>query len=104
MNRILDVHGDLVETFHYDELTGTTTVKKTQDVEGYLDKNKRERGEQVSGWKGDMHKVASVPFVLIEQWCKELGCNILEAKNRHLLMLKLNDRDYSKLRTKEGRV
>ena len=104
MTDLLDVNGDIIETFHYDEMTGKSVVKKTQDVEPYLDRNQREKNLQSSGWKGDLHKVASVPLVLIEQWSKELGVNILEKANRHLLMLKLNDRNYSKLRTKEGRL
>lgn len=104
MKRILDVNGDIIETFEYDDLTGKTVVKKTQDVQGYLDQNQRERSNQVEGWKGDLHKIASVPMVLIEEWNKEFGCNILLAENRHLLMLKLNDRNYQKLRTKEGKV
>lgn len=104
MNRILDVRGDIIETFHHDQMTGISTVKKTQDVEGYLDRNARERSNQVSGWKGDMHKVASIPLILVEQWSKEVGCDILKPQNRHFLMAKIKDRDYSKLRTKEGKI
>lgn len=104
MSRILNVNGDVIETFEYDEMNDRTIIKKTQDVEGYLDRNRAERNNQVSGWRGDLHKVASVPFVLIEEWCKEFGCNILAKENRHLLMLKLRNRDYNKLRTKEGQI
>lgn len=103
-NRILDVNGDIIETTHYDEMTGGLVVKKTQDTQAYLDQNQRERSMQTSGWKGDLHKVASIPVVLIEEWCKKHNCNILEKQNRHLLMLEINSRDNRKLRTKEGRV
>jgi len=104
MAEILDIHEGVVDTFHYDEMTGISTIKKTQDVEPYLKQNQIERNAQETGWKGDLHKVATVPIVLIEKWNKEFGCNILKKENRHLLMLKLNDRDNSKLRTKEGRI
>ena len=104
MEEITDINGDMVETFQYDHTSGKSVIKKTQDVAPYIDQNKVERNNQNSGWKGDLHKVASVPLVIIEQWCKEFGCNILQTENRHLLMLKLRDRDNSKLRTKEGRI
>jgi len=104
MSRILDVKGDMIETLHFDELTGKSIVQTTQDVDPYLKKIAADRQHQVEGWKGDLHHVATVPLVLVEQWSKEAKCNILDKKNRHLLMLKLNNRDYSKLRTKEGRL
>jgi hypothetical protein len=104
MGEIIDVRGDVIESYEYDEIEKKSVIKTTQDVEPYLDQNQVERNSQSSGWKGDLHKVATVPLIMIEKWSKELGCNILEKKNRHLLMLKLNDRDYSKLRTKEGRL
>lgn len=103
-NRILDVNGDIIETSHYDEDSDRLVIKKTQDAKPYLDQIQKERSDQVEGWKGDLHKVATVPLVLVEEWCKEFGCNILAKENRHLLMLKLNDSQYSKLRTKEGRI
>lgn len=102
--RILDINGDIIETMHYDEMTGNITLQRDQDVSGYLNQAQKERSNQVEGWKGDLHKVATIPLTLIEQWNKELGCNILQKENRHLLMLKINDRNYNKLRTKEGKV
>jgi len=104
MADLLDVNGDVIEKFHYDEMEGRSVVETVQDVAPYLDQNQREKNNQSSGWKGGLHKVASIPLVLIQQWNKEYGCNVLEPKNRHLIMAKLNDKDYSKLRTKDGRI
>lgn len=104
MSQILDVRGDIIETFAYDHAGKKAVVTTTQDVEPYFDLNAKEKNLCPKGWAGDMHKVATVPMVLIEQWSKELHCNILEKQNRHLLMMKLRDRDYSKTRTKEGRI
>ena len=101
---LLDAFGDLTETFEYDQTTGKSIIKRSQDVEGYLNQNQIEKNAQSTGWKGDLHKIASVPLVLIELWSKEFGVDVLKKENRHLLMLKLNDRDNSKLRTKSGRV
>jgi hypothetical protein len=102
--QLLDAYGDIIETMQYDESTGKTYVKKTQDVEPYLDDIARQRNQAETGWKGDLHKVATVPMVIIDQWNKELNCNVLLKENRHLLMLKLNSPEYSKLRTKTGRI
>ena len=104
MGKILDINGDMIETHHYDADTGRSIIETTQDVEPYLKQIEDEKKETVSGWKGDLHKVATIPLVLIEQWNQELKCNVLAKENRHLLMLKINDRNYQKLRTKEGRV
>ena len=102
--QLLDAYGDIIETMQYDDATGRTIVSKHQDVEPYLDEIARQRNQQESGWKGDLHKVATVPMVIIDQWNQEFKCNVLLKENRHLLMLKLNDPNYSKLRTKEGRI
>lgn len=102
--RFLDAYGDIIETTHYDKDTGKTILSKHQDVEPYLDDIARQRNQAETGWKGDLHKVATVPMVIIDQWNEELKCNVLLKENRHLLMLKLNDPNYSKLRTKEGRI
>ncbi len=101
---LLDVKDDMKEVLHFDESSGKSIIQTIQDVDPYLKQAASDRQHQVEGWKGDLHHVATVPLVLIEQWNQEFKCNILEKKNRHLLMLKLNDRNYSKLRTKEGRI
>ena len=104
MGRILDVKGDMIETLHFDESSGKSIIQTTQDVDPYLKQIEDEKQHSVSGWKGDLHKVATVPLVLVERWNQEFKCNILDKKNRHLLMLKLNDPEFSKLRVKEGRI
>lgn len=101
---LFDHNGDIIRYISHDESTNKTIIKTVQDVAPVLDQNQVERSQSSSGWRGDLHKVASVPLVLIEEWSRELGCNVLAPQNRHLLMLKLNNRDYSKLRTKEGRI
>ncbi len=102
--RILDVKGDMVETLHFDASSGMSIIQTTQDVDPYLKQIEAEKQQSITGWKGALHKVATVPLVLVERWNQEFKCNILDKKNRHLLMLKLNDPEYSKLRVKEGRL
>lgn len=101
----------ITELYHQDKMTGKIAIKKTQDVEGIFNANKAEKEAIGNGsWKGDMHKVASIPLVIWEQWSNELkamGAHHLDPghnSNRNFLIAKLNSRDNSKLRTKSGRI
>lgn len=99
------------ETFHKDQMTGKVTVKKTQDVDAIFKANIDEQNAIGNNtWKGDMHKVASIPLVIWEQWMRELQAAGAQSwdpghnTNRSFLIAKLNNRDFAKLRTKQGRV
>ncbi len=104
----------------YDPYTGITehfhqegrkiTIHKTADISQELEANRQDRNEGRKGWKGAFHKVASIPQIVVEIWREELkkqgadDVNPLSAKNRPFLWAKLNDRDFSNFRTKEGRL
>lgn len=83
---------------------GKNYIRRVSDVQANLDKNAQEKSNSSSGWKGDWHKVASIPLIVIEQWQKELGEDPLAKRNRKWLIAKLNNSDFGKLRTKEGRL
>lgn len=112
MSRLLDIDRftGIVETFKKDDLTGKIHIKKSQDVEGLLDLNSADRTSSNNSWRGDMHKVASIPLIFIEQWREELkamgsaNINPLARENKLFFIAKLNSRDWAKLRTKEGRI
>ena len=102
--QLFDVNGDIISTLHHDSVTDTTTISQTQDVDPYLEANKRQRDAQTSLTKmGDgLQKIASIPLILIDQWSKEIGSEPLHLSNRRWLMIRLNDPEYSKLRTRKG--
>ena len=114
MGKILSVNSftGITETFH--EVDNKVIIHKTADVSRELANNKREINSKDSGWKGggqgNWHKVASIPTIIIERWREELKAkgnpdnNPLSANNRPFLIAKLNDRNFSSLRTKEGRL
>jgi len=113
MSKILDVDtfSGVTEFFKKDQITGQVEVKKTQDVSKIFSANTAEQnaiGNQT--WKGDMHKVASIPWVIAEEWTNELkakgaqNTSPFHQSNRAFLISKLNDYNYSKLRTKKGRL
>jgi len=87
---------------------GQLIVKREQDVEGYLEQNKRELAE-ASTWRPyagtNMKKVASIPMIVAEQWLKE-GVNVFsnEPEQRRKVAQKLNSNEYRYLRTAPGQV
>lgn len=66
-----------------------------------IEQNTLHRNAAPAGWKGEWHRVASVPLNLAHQG------GLVEAMNQHddkWISRFLNDSDMSAFRTKEGRV
>lgn len=105
MSRILDHDPEtgLTETFSSNP-DGGFTIKTSQDVEPNLDRNAQARLMASTGWKGDLHEVASIDEIVWLQWWNELGSDPGSKENRPWLIAKLNSREFSKLRTKEGQI
>jgi hypothetical protein len=106
--RFLDSYDGITERFSTDKMTGDVQIVTTQDVDPFFEYNKAQFNNATRGFKGDMHKMASIPPVVIEIWREELklsgydDTNPLSAKNRVFLVRKLNNPDWKKLRTKQG--
>ena len=81
-------------------------VRRPAAVEELMDANKAERNNASENWKGDFHKVASIPMTIIIEWSKEVGggMNILKPENKKKFVAKLNDPDFVNLRTKLGNI
>ena len=102
--RLLD-YEDGVATYHlYDEENDKTVIQTVQDVEPLLDINKRALENSDPRWKGDMHHVASIPLVVYEAWWREFGGDPMSEEHLPKTIAKLNNKDWCKLRTKEGRI
>lgn len=88
---------------------GELVVKRTQDVEPYLEANKRE----ISGaptWrpyagKKKLRKLAEIPNIVVEQWLKE-GINALSSdpEMQKKVRQKLDSNEWQHLRTYPGRM
>lgn len=100
--------------FDWDAATGRTTWVTTDDkgntvfrydmpVAATIEDNTAARNAVASGWKGDWHRIASVPMQLL--YDKNLGLNeaVLQGDDAHVRRF-LNDSDNRAWRTKEGRV
>lgn len=100
----------ITETFTKDRSTGKMVVNYSQDVEPFKTSNMRERSEAGENWKGDFHKVASIPQIVIQMWWNELKAaghpnpNPLAKENHKWFIAKLNSSEFAALRTKEGNI
>jgi hypothetical protein len=104
MGKILDKHGDMETIFHYDEADKKVHIQTKQDCSTIIDMNTKQRNASSESWKGDMHHVGRIPMVVIEQLNKRYKCNVLAPENRHLLMSALRSSEFTKLRTKSGKI
>lgn len=85
--------------FSYDEASDTYTIRTQQEVTDLLDANRDQANAAPTGWKGDVHKVASIPLNVYYD-LKRRG--IVDDPKR--LREWLNDPDNRYFRTKTGRV
>ena len=101
MSRLFDESPDLglKRYWHYDADTDTATIETRQEVTDLVENNKADFNAAASGWKGEMHKVASIPMNVYFD-LKEKG--ILD--DPAALKRWLNDPDNRFFRTKPGRV
>lgn len=85
---------------------GQLVVKRTQDVEPFLDMNKRMQAEGAGGWRRTARMtrrhVAEIPNIVIEMWLKQ-GFNMFQVTERELRR-KLDEPEWSYLKTIPGRV
>ena len=89
----------MIETrFHVHD--GNVTIERIQDVEPILDNNKR---LQNTPQKSDSFRhIASIPNIIIERWCHELGVNLIRLSSHEFAKIvgrKLRDPDWAWLRT-----
>jgi len=74
MKRILDYDpfNDLTQVYHGNN-DGTFTIQTTQNVDPFLTQNAEARSMASTGWKGELHEVASIPPLVWHMWWDELG-------------------------------
>jgi hypothetical protein len=86
--------------FHWDAAAQTFTIETVRDDEAVLEQNLLERNNiNTSSWKGDMHKVASIPMTVLMELTTS-GCT----KDKKCMERWLNDSANAPYRTREGKV
>ena len=79
---------------------GTMTFRTDYHVQPTIDANQAARNMARPGWKGDYHRIASVPLNTFFDELKEP----LQQDDQKFVSKWLNDSDRRAWRTKEGRV
>jgi hypothetical protein len=94
----------MAESLHFGESDDTFTINRVQDVEPFLDANKRAQSDG-EGWSPsrEWRRVASIPPVVVEIWKKQWGVDPLKPDNHKLLKRLLNDPENQFLRVSDGR-
>ncbi len=85
--------------------SGGVEVRISQDVAPLLDRN-RAMATHNDGYSEsrEMRRVASVPAIVRQKWLIEEGWDMMDPAHADKLARKLNDPDWSYLRTAPGRV
>lgn len=72
--RIFDESGGVVSVIETDDQAKTTTIGRYQNVDPIIEHNKKLQTENDGFNKArDLRRVASIPLVILEKWCKEDG-------------------------------
>lgn len=79
---------------------GTTTYRTDYAVDDTLEANRDMRAAAGAGWKGDWHKIASIPLNVYWDQLAEAS----KQDDGKFISKWLNDSDNAAYRTKEGRV
>ena len=93
------------EVWSVDYEDGTAGIETRWHTDDLLSMNRREHND--GGWDRDpeLRKVASIPLAVFDLWRTTTGHDALAPDaDFNDLRLKLNDPDWSKLRTRGGRV
>ena len=89
---------------YFREHDGKIEYNTVEDVSNLLKHTQSARNEESKSWKGDMHHVASIPQTLYMEWWKEFGSSPMDPENQPRLLKKLQEREFSQLRVKTGRL
>lgn len=81
----------------------TFHVRRTYDVEPALNHAARLRSEGAGRGETFWH-VGSIPTVVLEIWAREAGVGVMSKEMDEVIMRKLNDPDWAKLRIVDGKV
>lgn len=79
---------------------GTVTFRTDYVCDATIDANAAQRNMATPGWKGDYHKIASVPLNVY--WDQLHEATVQD--DAKFVSGWLNDSDHAKFRSKEGRV
>lgn len=78
-------------------------VRQVQDVQPYIDANKRRQNTGKEYWKagGDWRHEATIPLTVQMEWLNKYGIEVWNPDHKDAVVKKLNDPDWRYLKTAE---
>jgi len=109
MKKILDVDPmtGVTQYFHYDEISGDWGIESIQNVDPFIERNKRLQNDEEykkRGMKNEFWHFASIPIMIQEKWLREDGIDLMNKDHWPKVKKKLMDPDYRYLRTTTGKI
>jgi len=97
---------DVKTTYKHDPIEDKLYIGREQDVEPFLEANKRSYNSSGKQFKSEsFNHVARIPVIVLEKWCRDHGIKYEEIMNNDKLLKQfLNDPENKFLRTKPGRI
>lgn len=92
---------DVRETWKREQ--GKVVIYREQDVQPYLEANKRRRDSFQRRRNSSLREVADIPNIVVEQWMRE-GVNIFDPNCDKEVQRRLNSNEYAFLRTSPGKM
>lgn len=93
------------EHYYYDHSSDKIIVRHVVDVEGIIDQNKREFNSHSGGY-GDsdgLHKIATIPLILIDKWKRENGFDWFNSTDKERRAW-LDKPEHAFLKTRPGKL
>lgn len=81
------------EEFFFENDGRTMIIRRTEDVEPIIEAVKQDRNNLDNGFSvsRNYRKIGSLPAIIIEQWLREKGINLLAPENEKHLRAALNE-------------
>ena len=94
-----------VQTILEGDSSSEMQVTRSQYYGNIIEQTKREMAESTTSWKGDLHKVAEFPNIIIENFCLRNKITFAEfMREKKYIKMMLNDPALKYFRTKAGRI
>ncbi|QVJ07758.1 hypothetical protein S1R3Y_000050 [Vibrio phage vB_ValP_VA-RY-3] len=106
MAREFNQHTGLIEEYYYDHTKDRIVIRHIMETDPIINSNKEEFKQFNGVGYGDsngLHKVASIPLILIEKWKKEHGFDWFNSTDRERRIW-LDKPEHAFLKTRPGKL
>ena len=106
LQRTYDPRTGFTEEAWYDDHTKRLTLRRLQDVEATLAKNRKifnDHGKTNYSDSDGLHRVAHIPFAILEKWLREEGFDWYNSSHKERAA-KLNHPDNQHLLVRPGKI